>query len=130
MMKPEGIGKAPSLNFIERQTFSLAAHDSFLPKERVMNVAVLWRHIEVAAKNYRRIQLVAIVKKVAQPSYPVKLKLKLFRAHRLTVRNIHVDDANTRKSAGQQPCVCSFLIFIIATLHVNASCRAMIATPL
>jgi hypothetical protein len=65
MMKPEGIGKSPALYFVERCTLSLAAHDSFLPKLRIVNVAILRRHIEVPAKDGRRVRLVVVVKKPA-----------------------------------------------------------------
>ena len=65
MMKPEGIGKSPALDVVERCTLRLAAHDSFLPELRIVNVAILGRHIEVPAKDDRRVRLVVVVKKPA-----------------------------------------------------------------
>ena len=59
------------------RAFRGAAHYSFLPQRRVMDVAIFGRNIEIAAKNNRHVRLVVVVEETAQPSHPVQLKLKL-----------------------------------------------------
>jgi hypothetical protein len=120
MMEPEGIRKSPSLYFVERCTLSLAAHDSLLPKLRVVNVAILRGNIEVSAKDNRRARLVVVIEKTAQPSHPVKFKLKLLRTNRLSIRYVNVDEANLIKRRREQARVRSFLIFVIASLNSYA----------
>src|SRR6266498_610562 len=72
VVKPERIGKSPALYFVEGCTLRLAAHDSLLPELRIVDVASLRRHIEVAAKDERRANLVVIIEKAPQPFHPVK----------------------------------------------------------
>jgi hypothetical protein len=120
VMQPEGVSKSPSFYFVERKTLSLAAHYSLLPKLRVVNVAILRRNIEVSAKDHRRVRLVIIVEKPAQAFHPVKLKLKLFRADRLSIRYVNINNANSIKGRREEARVRSFLIFVIAPLNINA----------
>ena len=78
MVQAKRIRKSPAFDFVERSAFSLRTHDPFLPQLRIVNVAILRRHIEVAAKNHRRIDLHVIIEKQTQASHPVQFKIKLF----------------------------------------------------
>jgi len=120
MMQPERVGKTQRLISFERGAFGLAAHDSFLPEFRVVNVTIFRRHIEVAAKHYPVAWLVVVVKKRAQSFHPVKLEGKLLRPNGLTVWNIDVNDTNAVDGGGEQTRVRALLIFVVATLHIGA----------
>jgi len=77
VMQPEGVGKTPALNLVERGPFSLAAHDPLLPKLWIVDITILGRHVEIATQNHWRTRLVVEIKKTTQTLHPIELKHKL-----------------------------------------------------
>src|SRR4051812_23661578 len=93
MMKPEGINESAMTKILEGRALTFRTHDRAAPKDRIKNVGIRGRNVEVATNKDSVSNCRVVLQTGTQPLVPAQLVMVGGRSDSLAVRCVNAVDA-------------------------------------